>query len=179
MIPDPTLSTTTMNQFKSWNTLICGESACSTKGKVVSPLSEGNRFNDCESNPGNHNGIECAPQLRKQDDGSYLISVFDATLAIIKLAGSHRFSLLSDQNLAYIAQTISILIISVPFFHMAYLARPLSSYSPWFYLFLIFSSFTTAIYGPIYFNLFFVVIFDVKRQVLVVNFELFYFHTLS
>jgi len=167
MVPDPTLSKVTMNQFKSWNTLLSWDSSSSYGENTTatsSPLNDDNHF-DCETNPNSSNSrLECAPQLRRQEDGSYLISVYDFTLAIIKLAGSSRFSLLSNNTLMYIVQTISMLIISVPYFQMAYAGRALSSYSPWFFVFLLFSGAIVGTYGPIFFSIFFVVIFDVKRQ---------------
>ena len=52
----------------------------------------------------------------------------------------------------------------VPIFEMINAKLPLSTYSPWFYCFLVVSSFLTYLYCNVYFQLFFVVIFDVRRQ---------------
>ena len=52
----------------------------------------------------------------------------------------------------------------VPIFEMINAKLPLSTYTPWFYCFLVVSSFLTYLYCNVYFQLFFVVIFDVRRQ---------------
>ena len=55
-------------------------------------------------------------------------------------------------------------VILVPIFELISVNQPLSTYSPWFYCFLVVCSIMTYLYCNVYFQLFFVVIFDVKRQ---------------
>ena len=55
-------------------------------------------------------------------------------------------------------------VILVPIFELISVNQPLSTYSPWFYCFLVVCSLMTSFYCNVYFQLFFVVIFDVKRQ---------------
>ena len=61
-------------------------------------------------------------------------------------------------------QVVVFLFISVPFLEMIYARNPVSFYSGWFYVYLIFSSYINYMYGHIYCTLLYAVVFDVKRQ---------------
>ena len=150
-VRNPNTSESARKQFNGWNSLLLSETPAATS------------ISASDSSTGSSK-VLVAPQLKQQTDGSYLVSVYDVTVAIVRLAGSERFSLLSQSNHDRLILLFTLCLMLIPFLSLAAAQHSLSFYSPWFYCFLLSSSFLIWTYSIVYFRLFFVIIFDVRRQ---------------
>ena len=116
MVPNPDLGTTAMKLFNCWNSLLacdCDDPLSNriTNNDLLRPFgipssfltspSEAHEAKDVE-NPSKRTEKEpkrrvISPQLELQADGSYRVSVYDVSMAIIKLAGLEKFDLFSEK----------------------------------------------------------------------------------
>ena len=98
ILPDPNTSLYARKQFNSWNKLLeCGGCKRVVFGENLS-IRVVNDAEECQPQREGELSMSIATQLKRQQDGSYAVSVYDAAMAIIDMARHDRFELLSFNN---------------------------------------------------------------------------------
>ena len=89
-------------QFVIWNNLLRCDSMDTSVAAVMDDDTESKSPASAEME------IQAVLQLKLQPDGSYIVSVYDTVMAIIKLAARDRFAVITQTDLQWISKVTSI-----------------------------------------------------------------------
>lgn len=104
-VPNPNNSPFTRKQFLVWNNLLRCDCE-NTSAASVTVLAHGSMDDDTESKSpaAAELEVQVVEQLKLQQDGSYIVSVFDTVMAIIKLAARDRFAVITFKTHLWLSQ---------------------------------------------------------------------------
>lgn len=142
-IRDPTASAAALNEFANWNAFLQRQPTVKLSDKPAS-------------------------ELIQHDDGSYSLSVYDLTKAIIRKADVSSHQRLKRLIFVFVG-TMAL----VPWVNILFCCGPMNIFmyrSVYLYIFLTTSSLATSIYGVVCFLLLYVAVWDVSRQLHMVRY---------
>ena len=135
IIPNPSESETTRNEFANWNALLHRESTVSLLNNRI------------------------AKELVPHADGSYTLSVYDLSMAILKKTDTS-----SSQRVKWLIYVFVCMMIVVPWINLFRTANQFTHRSMYLFVFLGCNMVTLGVYGMVVFMLLYVSVWDVSRQ---------------
>lgn len=135
VIPNPSESETTRNEFANWNALLHRESTVSLLNNRI------------------------AKELVPHADGSYTLSVYDLSMSILKKTDTS-----SSQRVKWLIYVFVCMMIVVPWINLFRTANQFTHRSMYLFVFLGCNMVTLGVYGMVVFMLLYVSVWDVSRQ---------------